>query len=73
MKAPYTVEVCSETATILKIHINDFFWQFGGVEGESALWLRSQIIIKTNWLRMKKQFLTYMGSEKQIQLEYRDD
>ena len=30
MPAPYTVEVCSETATILKIHINDFKWYFGG-------------------------------------------
>ena len=35
--------------------------------------LRSQIIMKTNWLRMKKQFLAYMSKEKLSQLEYRDD
>lgn len=29
--------------------------------------------MKTNWLRMKKQFLAYMNKEKLLQLEYRDD
>lgn len=29
--------------------------------------------MKTNWLRMKKQFLAYMNKEKLMKLEYRDD
>lgn len=29
--------------------------------------------MKTNWLRMKKQFLAYMSKEKLMELEYRDD
>lgn len=29
--------------------------------------------MKTNWLRMKKQFLAYMSKEKLMKLEYRDD
>ena len=62
--SPYTVEVCSETATILKIHMEQFFWFFGGEEGESVLYFRSQIVMKTNWLRMKKQFLAYMSPDK---------
>ena len=52
--SPYTVEVCSETTTLLKISIAQFQRYFGGVEGEPCLQLRSQIIMKTNWLRMKK-------------------
>lgn len=71
--ASYAVEVCSETATVLKIHINQFIWFFGGEKGEPSLQMRSQIIMKTNWLRMKKQFLAYMSAEKLLQLEYRDD
>lgn len=71
--SPYTVEVCSETVTLLKIHINQFHWYFGEEEGEPSLYLRSQVIMKTNWLRMKKQFLAYMSKEKLLQLEYRDD
>jgi hypothetical protein len=29
--------------------------------------------MKTNWLRMKMQFLAYMNRDKLLQLEYRDD
>ena len=67
------MEVCSESATLLKIHINQFQYYFGGEDGESSLHLRSQIVMKNNWLRMKKQFLAYMSREKLMQLEYRDD
>ena len=35
--------------------------------------MRSKIVMKTNWLRMKKQFLAYMSKDKLLQLEYRDD
>jgi len=52
--SPYTIEVCSEKAVLLKIHINDFLWKFGGEEGEPMMSVRSKIIMKTNWLRMKK-------------------
>ena len=72
-ESPFTVEVCSETATILKIHINDFLWLFGGEDGAPVMCLRSQIIMKNNWLRMKKQFLSYMSKVKLMSLEYRDD
>ena len=71
--SPHSVEVCSESVTLLKIHINQFHCHFGGEDGEPSLYLRSQIIMKTNWLRMKKQFLAYMSKEKLLQLEYRDD
>ena len=70
--SPYTVEVCSETATLLKIHINQFQWYFGGEEGEPSMSMRSKAVMKTNWLRMKKQFLAYMSKDKLLQLEYRD-
>jgi len=72
-RSPYTIEVCSDKAILLKIHINQFIWYFGGDEGEPVLHKRSKIIMKTNWLRMKKQFLAYMSKEKLQQLEYRDD
>lgn len=35
-EASFSVEVCSETVTVLKIHINQFEWYFGGEEGEST-------------------------------------
>lgn len=71
--SPYTVEVCSDSCTLLKIHINQFQWYFGGEEGEPSLSMRSKIVMKTNWLRMKKQFLAYMSKDKLLQLEYRDN
>lgn len=71
--SPFTVEVCSEKAILLKIHINDFIWHFGGEEGEPMMHIRSKIVMKTNWLRMKKQFLAYMKQQKLMQLDYRDD
>ena len=73
MASPYTVEVCSEKATLLKIHINTFMENFGGEEGEPMMTIRSKIIMRTNWLRMKKQFLVYMKQDKLLQLDYRDD
>lgn len=71
--SPYTIEVCTEKVILLKVHINQFTWNFGGEEGEPVLHMRSKIVMKTNWLRMKKQFLAYMSKEKLLQLEYRDD
>jgi len=37
IEAPYSVEVCSEKATMLKIHANQFYWYFGGQDGEPTL------------------------------------
>jgi len=71
--SPYTIEVSTEKAILLKVHINSFMWHFGGEEGEPVMAVRSKIVMKTNWLRMKKQFLAYMSKEKLLQLEYRDD
>ena len=62
--SPYSVEVCSDSAMLLKIHINQFQWYFGGEEGEPSMSMRSKIVMKTNWLRMKKQFLAYMSKDK---------
>ena len=73
IEAPYAVDVCSEQATMLKIHRNQFYWYFGGMDGEPTMQLRSQVNMKTNWLRMKMQFLAYMSKEKLMKLEYRDD
>jgi len=54
MPSPYLIEVSSEKAVLLKIHIDQFMWYFGGEDGEPILQMRANIIMKTNWLRMKK-------------------
>ena len=62
--SPYTIEVCSETAVIMRINIATFRTHFGGEEGEPIMQLRSNIIMKNNWLQMKMQFLAYMDKSK---------
>ena len=75
LESPFSVEVCSEKAVLLKIPIELFKTHFGGEEGnkEPIMQQRGNMIMKINWLRMKKQFLAYMSKEKLEQLEYRDD
>ena len=61
MPSPYSIEVSSDKAVLMKIHINEFTRHFASKNNESLVQMRAKNIMKTNWLRMKKQFLAYMS------------
>jgi CRP-like cAMP-binding protein len=50
---PWTIEVTSRKAVILKIHRSQFIQHFGGSDGAPAKHLRSLIQMKRNWDLMK--------------------
>ena len=59
---PWTIEVCSKKATVLKIHRSLFFKHFGGTDGAPVDALRSVIKMKYNWNLMKYNKINSMTS-----------
>ena len=54
---PFTIEVLTSKCELYKIHRSHFIQYFGGLEGEPLAALRADILLKTNWLGMKINFL----------------
>jgi len=73
MPNPWTVEVTSKSAEIYKIHRSNFVQHFGGLDGAPAMHLRSQSLVRSNWLKMKIAFLKKMSAAKLATLEFRDE
>ena len=69
----WTIEVSSKDAEVYKIHRSNFAQYFGGLDGVPANYLRSQRLLKSNWIKMKFQLLSKMNSNQILALEFRDD
>lgn len=70
---PFTVVAASAKVEFYKIHRSDFYKFFGGPEGSSIDQIRTQTIIKNNWLYSKLLRLEEMDVEKLWELEYCND
>lgn len=68
-----TIEVVSKTCQVLKINRSQFFEFFGGHDGEPAIQLRANILLKKIWLNTKLQFLEGMNQSLIEKLNYRND
>ena len=70
---PFTVVAASTKVEFYKIHRSEFYKFFGGPEGASIDQIRTQTIIKNNWLYSKLLRLEEMDVEKLWELEYCND
>lgn len=70
---PFTVVAASPKVELYKIHRSNFYQFFGGVEGSSIDQIRTQIILKNNWLCSKLNKLEMMEASELWDLEYCND
>lgn len=71
--SPFTIEAISNKTIIFQISMQNLVEKFGGERGCPVQHLRSMAVMKSNWLAMKKQFLTYMNAKRVEALEFRNE
>lgn len=69
----HTVECCSKTAVVYKIHRSNFIQHFGQHTGVPATQIRAESLMNNNWIRIKMQSVKSMNKEQLSKLEWRDD
>ena len=70
---PWTMEVSSKSAIVLKIHRSMLYKSLGGSEGAAIDHLRSIITMKHRWDEMKYEHIRNLSKEDVLKLEFREE